>query len=112
MGGAVGGFGFFLDAFESIFDRPGRGLQGFLIHRLGLLDSAAGGVFPFGLGGQAIFLAGLLAEPGAVSLGRAVVDRHTGIPVVAKAIIGGGVGLARAGLADRFLLCLFIGDIE
>ena len=54
---------------------PARGIVGerlrgiVALGKLFLLENAAGGAFPFGLGGQAVVAAALLAQPFAVACG-------------------------------------------
>ncbi len=98
-----------------VVDVPGvlAELLGVVAPGVGGLGAGAAGVFPLGLGGQAIDLAGLLGEPAAVFHRGVVGDADDRLAVAAEAEGLVGVGRGRAGDGVGLLLGLGLpGEVD
>src|SRR2546423_5241874 len=95
------GVGFFLHGGHGfvvgVFLGPGHIENGFLVELHRVFCAGAAGVFPFGFGGEAIFLAGFFGEPDAIHFGGFVGDGDDREAGMAVAAVGGEVGFAGAG---------------
>src|SRR5205823_12987559 len=106
----VGLFGFHLvGLFFGIFLGPGG-----VVGSFGHIAAGAAGVFPFGDGGETVFLIGFLRKPFAIHLGGKMGGMDHGPAIVAPAAVGGIVGRAGPGFGGRPLneFLLVFGEIE